>query len=158
MVVAGNESQNERKDIDMLYEELASFMTVNDCTIHAVMHLKRVEDTAPKQKEGEEPKAYWRMVKKEMLRGSAGAEQMSSTIIVLENEVLPDGRRGRVRSKVEKNREWSDLGVCDTMMMNDQGRLEVVPTTEEWIFEYYKQQETKNMTKEDIQQASSQSF
>ena len=44
------------------------------------------------------------------------------------------------------------------MMMNDQGRLEVVPTTEEWIFEYYKQQETKNMTKEDIQQASSQSF
>lgn len=158
MVVAGNESQNERKDIDMLYEELASFMTVNDCTIHAVMHLKRVEDTAPKQKEGEEPKAYWRMVKKEMLRGSAGAEQMSSIIIVLENEVLPDGRRGRVRSKVEKNREWSDLGVCDTMMMNDQGRLEVVPTTEEWIFEYYKQQETKNMTKEDIQQASSQSF
>lgn len=130
MVVAGNESQNERKDIDMLYEELASFMTVNDCTIHAVMHLKRVEDTAPKVKEGEEPKPYWRIVKKEMLRGSAGAEQMSSTIIVLENEVLPDGRRGRVRSKVEKNREWSDLGVCDTMMMNDQGRLEVVPTDE----------------------------
>lgn len=145
MVVAGSESNNERKDIDMLYEELASFMTNNPVGIHAVMHLKRVEDTDPnaKKKDGEEPRPYWRIVKKEMLRGSSGAEQMSSQIVVLENEVLPDGRRGRVRSKVEKNREWSELGVCDTMMMDDNGRLAVVPTDEEWIFNYYTSKENK---------------
>ena len=143
MVVAGSESNNERKDIDMLYEELASFMTNNPVGIHAVMHLKRVEDTDPnaKLKEGEEPKPYWRIVKKEMLRGSSGAEQMSSQIVVLENEVLPDGRRGRVRSKVEKNREWSELGVCDTMMMDDNGRLAVVPTDDDWIYQYYNKKE-----------------
>jgi len=38
MVVAGLESNNERKDIDMLYEELAAFMTTNNVTIHAVYH------------------------------------------------------------------------------------------------------------------------
>lgn len=140
MVVAGSESNNERKDIDMLYEELATFMTVNPVGIHAVMHLKRVEDIEPKQKDGEEPKSYWRTVKKEMLRGSSGAEQMSSQIVVLENEVLPDGRRGRVRIKVEKNREHSHLGICDWLLMNEQGRLETVPTDPEWIFNYYKEQ------------------
>ena len=38
-------------------------------------------------------------LRKEMLRGSSGIEQMSSCIIALENEVLPDETRGRVRNK-----------------------------------------------------------
>ena len=134
MVVAGLESNNERKDIDMLYEELAAFMTNNNVTVHAVCHLKRVEDNAPKQKEGEEPKAYWRQVKKEFLRGSSGIEQMSSCIIALENEVLPDETRGRVRTKVLKDREWGELGVCDTMLQLEDGRLHVVPEEEGWVY------------------------
>lgn len=132
MVVAGLESANERKDIDMLYEELAAFMTTNNVTIHAVCHLKRVEETVPKVKEGEQPKAYWREVKKEMLRGSSGIEQMSSCIIALENEVLPDNTRGRVRTKILKDREWGILGLCDTMLQQTDGRLHVVPTHGGW--------------------------
>ena len=134
MVVAGLESNNERKDIDMLYEELAAFMTNNNVTVHAVCHLKRVEDNAPRTKEGEEPKAYWRQVKKEFLRGSSGIEQMSSCIIALENEVLPDETRGRVRTKVLKDREWGELGVCDTMLQLEDGRLHVVPDDEGWVY------------------------
>lgn len=134
MVVAGLESNNERKDIDMLYEELAAFMTNNNVTIHAVCHLKRVEDNQPKLKDGEDPKPYWRTVKKEMLRGSSGIEQMSSCIIALENEVLPDETRGRVRTKILKDREWGILGVCDTMMQLEDGRLHVVPETEGWRY------------------------
>lgn len=134
MVVAGLETNNERKDIDMLYEELAAFMTNNNVTIHAVCHLKRVEDNQPKLKDGEEPKAYWRQVKKEMLRGSSGIEQMSSCIIALENEVLPDETRGRVRTKILKDREWGILGICDTMMQLSDGRLHVVPDAEEWRY------------------------
>lgn len=129
MVVAGLET-NERKDLDMLYEAMAAFMTVNDVTIHAVCHLKRVED--PKQgrklKDGEEEQPYWREVRKEMLRGSSGIEQMSSIIIMLENQVMPDGTRGRVRSRVEKNREWSYLGICDEMELGEDGRLYSFPT------------------------------
>lgn len=135
MVVAGLESNNERKDIDMLYEELAAFMTTNNVTIHAVCHLKRVEENVPKVKEGEEPKPYWREVKKEMLRGSSGIEQMSSCIIALENEVLPDNTRGRVRTKVLKDREWGILGLCDTMIQKTDGRLHVVPDYEGWRYD-----------------------
>lgn len=134
MVVAGLESNNERKDIDMLYEELAAFMTNNNVTIHAVCHLKRVEDNQPKLKDGEAPKPYWRTVKKEMLRGSSGIEQMSSCIIALENEVLPDETRGRVRTKILKDREWGILGVCDTMMQLEDGRLHCVPTDDGWRY------------------------
>ncbi|MDB4311853.1 AAA family ATPase [bacterium] len=126
MVVAGLATSNERKDLDMLYEELAAFVTVNDCTIHAVCHLKRVEENKPRVKDGEEPEPYWREVRKEMLRGSAGIEQMSSTIVVLENQIMPDGQRGLIRTRVEKNREWSALGVCDTMNMLTDGRLHSV--------------------------------
>lgn len=132
MVVAGLESANERKDIDMLYEELASFMTVNPVSIHAVCHLKRVEESKPRKKADEEEKPYWREVRKEMLRGSAGIEQMSSTIIVLENEVMPDGSRGRVRTRVEKNREWSFLGVCDTLIQKEDGRMHCVDSSDEY--------------------------
>lgn len=134
MVVAGLEGNNERKDIDMLYEELAAFMTNNAVTIHAVCHLKRVEDNQPKLKDGEEPKAYWRQVRKEMLRGSSGIEQMSSCIIALENEILPDETRGRVRTKILKDREWGVLGVCDTMLQLGDGRLHVVPDYEGWTY------------------------
>lgn len=138
MVVAGLESANERKDIDMLYEELAAFMTTNNVTIHAVCHLKRVDENVPKVKDGEAPKPYWREVKKEMLRGSAGIEQMSSCIIALENEVLPDNTRGRVRTKILKDREWGILGLCDTMIQKSDGRLHVVPSYDGWR---YNQQE-----------------
>lgn len=144
MVVAGLESNNERKDIDMLYEELAAFMTNNEVTIHAVCHLKRVEDNAPKLKDGEEPKAYWRTVKKEMLRGSSGIEQMCSCIIALENEVLPDETRGRVRTKILKDREWGILGVCDTMLQLEDGRLHVVPDHDGWRYIPKSQQSMSN--------------
>jgi len=132
MVVAGLDT-NERKDLDMLYEAMAAFMTVNPVTIHAVCHLKRVEDHKQSKnlKDGEVPQPYWREVRKEMLRGSSGIEQMSSIIIMLENQVMPDGSRGKVRTRVEKNREWSYLGICDVMNMGDDGRM--YPTDDDVI-------------------------
>lgn len=126
MVVAGSQSNNERKDLDVLFERLASFMAAYPVTIQAVVHLKRV-DTEKKLKPGEEPEPYWREIKKEYLRGSAGIEQMSSIIIAVEDQVMPDSTRGLIRSKVLKNREWQTLGICDTMKVDDKGRLVSIP-------------------------------
>lgn len=126
MVISGIETNNERKDIDILLTELASFVSAYpDCAIHAISHLKRVDDTKPKLKDGEEPKPYWREVRKEMLRGSGAIEQLSFNIICVENEVLPSGERGRIRLRLEKNREWGELGLCDTLVMKDDGRMYV---------------------------------
>jgi len=125
MVVSGQESNNERKDIDIIMTELASFVSANPCHIHVVSHLKRVEDPNlyKKKKDDEEPQPYWRELNIQLLRGSGGLEQMAFNIILVENEVMPDGTRGRVRLKLGKNREWSELGVCDVLIQKEDGRL-----------------------------------
>ena len=53
------------------------------------------------------------------MRGSGGLEQLAFNVVAVENEVMPDGTRGRVRLKVLKNREWGDLGICDTLMQGE---------------------------------------
>ena len=37
-------------------------------------------------------------------------------------------------TKILKDREWGILGVCDTMMQLEDGRLHVVPETEGWRY------------------------
>ena len=48
---------------------------------------------------------------------------MAFNVIAVENEVMPDGTRGRIRLKILKNREWGDLGVCDVLKQKEDGRL-----------------------------------
>lgn len=125
MVVSGQESNNERKDIDIIMTELASFVSANPCHIHVVSHLKRVEDPNlyKKKKDDEVPEPYWRELNIQLLRGSGGLEQMAFSIILVENEVRPDGERGRIRLKLGKNREWGELGICDVLIQKEDGRL-----------------------------------
>lgn len=135
LVVSGLETNNERKDLDILMTELASFASATDCHIHVVSHLKRVDDYKKKQfsKTGEEIESepYWREINLGYLRGSGGLEQLSFSVVAVENEVKPDGSRGRVRLKVLKNREWSSLGVCDILMQGEDGRLHDASTPED---------------------------
>lgn len=126
-LVSGLESNNERKDIDILMTELASFVSANPCHIHAVSHLRRAEDhnANKKMKDGEEPEPYWRELNIQWLRGSGGLEQLSFNILLVENEILPSGERGRIRIRVGKNREWGELGVCDVLKQKEDGRLHI---------------------------------
>lgn len=132
MAIAGEASDNERKDLDMLYETMAKFMTINMVTIHAVCHIKRGEELKPKR--GEEDEPFWATLSKQMLRGSSGIEGMSSCLIGLEHEVRPDGKRGLIRSKVLKDREWGDLGICDYMQQDKYGRIQSVSSTSSMEF------------------------
>jgi hypothetical protein len=124
MVVSGLATTNERKDIDILLTELAAFVSSNDCHIHGVSHLKRVDDVPKKKAANEDaPEPYWREINLGYLRGSGGLEQLAFNVIAVENEVMPDGTRGRIRLKILKNREWGDLGVCDVLKQKEDGRL-----------------------------------
>ena len=62
-----------------------------------------------KKNNNEEQEPYWREINLGYLRGSGGLEQLAFNVVAVENEVMPDGTRGRVRLKVLKNREWGDL-------------------------------------------------
>jgi len=121
MVISGLETDNERKQLDIVMTELAAFCAANDVCVIAVSHINRSgasQFQAPKGKEQDEP--YWVQVTKESMRGSSSLEQLSFIILGLEPQIMPDRSRGNVRLTVLKNRPWGYLGVCDEFKINEE--------------------------------------
>lgn len=125
MVVSGNETENERKELDMVMTALASFCAANAVHLIVVCHINRTDShqfLPPKGKEGE---PFWVNVRKESARGSAALEQCSWNILAIEPEILADFSRGRVRIKVLKTRFGDSLGIADVFTL-DPNTWEVV--------------------------------
>ena len=115
----GGRGEDERKVLDQTMTELAAFCASNDVGIIAVSHINRggFADNKPPKDADEEP--YWIKVDKSHMRGSAALEQLSWTILGLENQIMPDRSRGNVRLTVLKNRAFGSLGVCDEFKLNE---------------------------------------
>ena len=121
MVVSGNESDNERKDLDVIMTDLAKLCVSTGIGIIAVVHLKRVP--GKNYNTGDE-------VELTDLRGSAGLEQMSWSVVALERD-----QQGETKDfsqvRVLKNRTWGFTGVCDRLRYDHEaGRLLEVETQE----------------------------
>lgn len=117
-VISGLDDDNERKTLDVVMTNLASFCAAHEVHIIVVSHINRQDShqfLPPKGKEGE---PFWVNVRKESARGSAALEQFSWNILSLEPEILPDFSRGRVRLKVLKTRFGDSLGVADVFTLN----------------------------------------
>ena len=133
MVFSGSDSGNERKEIDMLLTELAAFTTKTGVHPIIVSHIKRVNKQPKRDKEGNIIFPYWDEVDVTQARGSGAFEQLGWNIICVEPEILEDKTRGRIRTRIGKNREWGTLGIGDTLTMSKQtGRLQVAPEEEEY--------------------------
>jgi KaiC/GvpD/RAD55 family RecA-like ATPase len=118
MVISGNASKDERKDIDMAMTELAAFTARTDVGTIIISHLNRDgADDLRGLKIKDEP--IWIRVRKEDLRGSAAIEQLSWVVLGIEAEIMPDRTRGRVRLTILKNRPTGWMGECDTVKMDD---------------------------------------
>jgi twinkle protein len=114
MVVAGEASSDERKDIDTLMENLVRLVTTTGVGVIAVVHLKRVQG-----------KNYNTGAQVELtdLRGSAGLEQMSWNVIGLERDQQGE-TKDLSKIRVLKNRVFGFTGVADTLQyQHDTGRL-----------------------------------
>lgn len=119
MVISGSDVADERKEIDMVMTELAAFCAANDVAIMLVVHLNRQGSAIPPPPKGKENEPYWITVTKESMRGSGSLEQIAWNVLAIEQEILPNRKRGRVRWVVLKNREGGDLGVADTFNLNE---------------------------------------
>lgn len=109
-------SEGERKDIDILMTALRSVVEETGVGIHAVVHLKRVQDKD--FNEGGK-------VALTDLRGSASLEQLSDNVYAIERD-----QQGTTPTKelirVLKCREMGDLGEADCLDYNRKtGRLEL---------------------------------
>lgn len=119
MVISGSDVADERKEIDMVMTELAAFCAANDVAIMLVVHLNRQGSAIPPPPKGKENEPYWITVTKESMRGSGALEQIAWNVLAIEQEILPNRKRGRVRWVVLKNREGGDLGIADTFTLNE---------------------------------------
>lgn len=120
LVVAGTDTRDERKDLDVLMENLIRLVVTTGVGILAVVHLKRVPG-----------KNYNTGGEVELvdLRGSAGLEQMSWNVVSLERDQQGD-TKDLSKVRVLKNRTFGFTGVCDTLQFNPTtGRL--LPIVEE---------------------------
>ena len=130
IVISGNHVTDERKELDMVMTELATFCAANDVCIIAVSHINRSNASDFKPPKDKEDQPFWVPVTKESMRGSAALEQLAWIVLGLEPQIMPDRSRGNVRLVVLKNRPWSYLGVADEFRMNQMtGLLECVKSS-----------------------------
>ena len=120
IAISGNDSDNERKDIDVLMTEMRSLVEETGCHIDAVVHLKRTNKGS--FNEGTQ-------VSLSDLRGSGGLEQLSDAVIALErNQQAADDRKNISTIRILKNREIGLVGVAGSLMYEQAtGRLVEIP-------------------------------
>lgn len=122
MVVAGGDITDERKSIDVLMEKLTNLVVETGVGVLGVVHLKRVP--GKNYNSGDE-------VELTDLRGSAGLEQMSWTVVGLERDQQHDTNKDYSRIRLLKNRTLGFTGIADTLHYDHAtGRL--LPSTVEY--------------------------
>lgn len=119
MVISGSAITDERKELDIVMTELASFCAANDVAIFLVVHLNRNGSNDIRPPKGKEDEPFWVRVTKEHIRGSASIEQIAWNVLGIEQEIMPDRSRGRARWVFLKNREGGALGIADVFSLNE---------------------------------------
>ena len=119
LVMSGQVSDNERKDIDLAMTELAAFVNESGVGILSVVHLSRNKSKASFNEGGQ--------VSLNDLRGSAALEQLSWNVLALERDQQGD-TRDESNIRILKAREEGWTGIADHCKYNtDTGRLLPIP-------------------------------
>lgn len=115
MVMSGQDTRDERKDIDILMTRLAELVTETGVGVVGVVHLRRTLNKS--YNKGDE-------VELTDLRGSSQLEALSFNIWALERDQQGDSKDVLTIRNL-KNREWGFTGLCDRLVYNHStGRLQ----------------------------------
>ena len=110
IVVSGLASHDERKDIDILMTQLASFVKETGVGVIAVVHLKR-STTGKNFNEGD-------MISLNDLRGSASLEQLSFNVLAAERNQQDEQTKLYATLRSLKCRVTGETGEADTLKWN----------------------------------------
>ena len=108
-------ANEERLALDSSMKMLAALCEETDVSIKVICHINRNANQG-RNREIKEP--TWRRCFKEDARGSSAIECLSWNVICLDLEELANGKRGRVRLSLQKNREAGELGFADILTMD----------------------------------------
>lgn len=114
-VTGTRETNNERRDIDMMLTKLARMVEDEKFRLFIVAHLKRAGRERLRTDESQDY-PYWEMITMQDARGSGAFEQLSHVMLALEKQHLDpngDNTRGMVRTRILAAREWGIEGVGD---------------------------------------------
>lgn len=119
LAISGNETDNERKSIDVLMTKLRTTIQKTGRTVLAISHISRPKGDSKDANNGGK-------INITNLRGSASLEQLSDVVVALEREQFSENSSTIVQLKVLKNRLGGVLGYCDTLDYDTEiGRLRV---------------------------------
>lgn len=118
LLSSNNAVKDERRLIDNMMTELATFTAQTDIGILAVSHLSRQSQTEI-GKLSEIKEAKWINVRKEHLRGSSALETLAWNVFGLDMLLEPNRERSDVRLTVLKNRSIGLLGTTDQFHLDE---------------------------------------
>ena len=132
-VFSGSDSGgNERKEIDKLITDLASFVKRTGVHVIAVAHITIDRNrNKPKNPDGSIKYPYWYEVEEYDARGSGAFAQLCWNMIAIDKQVTGDQSRGNTRTKVLYNREWDNTGIGDLLTV-DKTSGKLISITEEY--------------------------
>ena len=131
-IIGGMDVKDERKAIDLLMTELASFCTETNVGLLAVVHLKRKNTNGGKDKALNEGG----QVSLTDLRGSGGLEQLSWSVVALERNQQDTEEANFSTMRVLKNRTFGFTGEAGRLYYNaETGRLLPAPEPEKYYEE-----------------------
>lgn len=131
-IIGGMDVKDERKAIDLLMTELASFCTETNVGLLAVVHLKRKNTNGGKDKALNEGG----QVSLTDLRGSGGLEQLSWSVVALERNQQDTEEANFSTMRVLKNRTFGFTGEAGRLYYNaETGRLLPAPEPEAYYEE-----------------------
>lgn len=122
LLTANSGAKDERRLIDDMMTELATFTSQTDIGILAVSHLSRQSQTEI-GKLSDIKESKWINVRKEHLRGSSSLETLAWNVFGLDMLLEPNRERSDVRISVLKNRSIGFLGVADQFHLNQETGL-----------------------------------
>ena len=115
LVISGSNIVDERKELDRAMTELAGICEEYEVHIFVVCHINRAASSGRVR---DITKPTWKRIFSTDAKGSQALEALSSNIICIDTEQLPNQQRGRIRLNVVKNREADLLGICDEIIMD----------------------------------------
>lgn len=118
-VVSNDTGDNERRKIDNLMNEVASYCKRTGVHVIGITHITYNKNhLKPKNDDGTVKYPYWYEVGEHDGRGSSAYAHVCSNLIGIDKEYTADGQRGRTRLKVLLNREWDLTGIADVLTMD----------------------------------------
>lgn len=122
-VTGTRDTNNERRDIDMMLTRLARSVEDEDYRLFIVAHISRKGRL--QSREVQKVKyPYWEILSMDDARGSGAYEQLSHNMLGIERERLDpelDNTRGLLRLRILLNREWGVEGLGDYLSFGEDG-------------------------------------